>query len=320
MLALMRRFPLISFFTIAVALSWIVVLVHVVPQPNLPTTWVTIVFITAGPCVAAFVMQTVLHGRAGVMHLLRRLVRVKVSWIWYVVVLVGIPLVLVLGTLPLPGAVESFDPTVSPVPPALPGLPGGWASYVGYFALVLFVGGPLLEEPGWRGFALPRMQSKLGYWGPLVGTLFLGVLWALWHFPQYMMPTWAAQNGGFNLPAMLIYIASVIPIAVILTWIYNRTRGSLFMTVLAHTSVNAFSIYIGPLFPAQAGSLVNGFIGFGGAALLLIVFTKGRLGFDHYLREVPADELRLDGADGASAVDRTSAKGPSTESSAAGRL
>ena len=291
----LARFPLVSYFAIAVLISLTVVLVHVIPQPNLPTTWVTIVFITAGPFLASFAMQAVLNGRAGVVHLLRRIVRVKVNWIWYVVALIGIPVVLVLGTLPLPGAIASFDPSAAQIPPALPGIPGGWASYLAYFALVLFVGGPFLEEPGWRGFALPRMEAKLGYWGPLAGTLLLGVLWALWHFPQYLMPAWAAQNGGLNLPAMLIYIASVIPITVILTWIYNRTRGSLFLTILAHTSINAFSIYIGPMFPSQAGSLVNGFVGFGGAALLLIIVTRGRLGFDHYLREVPRAERALDG-------------------------
>jgi uncharacterized protein len=292
---LLARFPLVSYFTIAVLISWVVVLAHVIPEPDLPTTWVTIVLITAGPFIAAFVMQAVLNGRTGAQHLLRRMVRVRVSWVWYVVALIGIPLALVLGTLPLPGAIESFDPTASAIPGALPGLPGGWAGYLGWFAVVLFVGGPLLEEPGWRGFALPRMQAKLGYWGPLVGTLLLGVLWALWHFPQYMMPAWAAQNGGVNLPAMLIYIASVIPITIILTWIYNRTRGSLFMVILAHTSINAFSVYIGPMFPSQAGSLINGFVGFGGAALLLILLTRGRLGFDHYLREVGQDERALDG-------------------------
>ncbi|WP_019180953.1 CPBP family intramembrane glutamic endopeptidase [Microbacterium yannicii] len=310
MIRLLRRYPLIAYFALAVLISWAVVLVHVIPQPDLPTTWVTIVLITAGPFVAAFTMQAVLYGRSGVLHLLKRMIRVRVNWVWYLVVLVGIPVVLVLGTLPLPGAIASFDPTVAPVPPALPGLPGGWASYAVYFVLVLVVGGPLLEEPGWRGFALPRMEAKLGYWGPLVGTLILGVLWALWHFPQYMMPTWAAQNGGVNLPAMLIYIASVIPITVILSWIYNRTRGSLFMTILAHTSINAFSIYIGALFPAQAGSLVNGFVGFGGAALLIVVLTRGRLGFDHYLREVPVEELRLDGAEAAVAAEQKEVDAP----------
>jgi membrane protease YdiL (CAAX protease family) len=290
MVRLARRFPLTSYFLLALAISWVVLLVHVIPQPNLPTTWVTIVFITAGPFVAAFVMQAILNGRAGVIHLLKRLVRVRVGLIWYLVVLVGIPVVLVLGTLPLPGAISSMDLSMTSVP-------GGWASYALNFVLVLFVGGPLLEEPGWRGFALPRMEARFGYWGPLIGTLVLGIVWALWHFPQYMMPAWAAQNGGLNLPAMLVYVASVLPIAVILTWIYNGTRGSLFMTVLAHTSINTFSIYIGPMFPSQAGSLVNGFVGFGGAAVLIILFTRGRLGFDAYLRSIPDAERRLDGSD-----------------------
>lgn len=295
----LKRFPLVSFFVIAVLISWVVVLIHVIPDPDLPTTWVTIVCITAGPFIAAFIMQAVLHGAAGVLHLLKRLVRFRVSWIWYVVVLVGIPAVLVLGTLPLPGALVGVDPSASGIPPTpiTPFLPGGWASYPAYFALVLFVGGPFLEEPGWRGFALPRLEAKFGYGGPLVGTLILGVIWALWHFPQYMMPAWAAQNGGFNIGAMLIYIASVLPITVILSWIYNRTRGSLAMVILAHTSINAFSLFHGAVFPAMAGSLVYGFIGLGGSALLIIVLTKGRLGFDHYLRDVAQEEQRLDGAE-----------------------
>lgn len=274
-----------SFFVIAVAISWIVVLIHVIPEPNLPTTWVTIVGITAGPFLAAFIMQAVLNGKAGVLHLLKRLIRVNVNVLWYLVVLIGIPLALILGTLPIPGALEGFDPSASAI--------GGWVSYLWTFPLVLFVGGPFLEEPGWRGFALPRLETKFGYWGPLLGTLILGIVWALWHFPQYMMPEWAAQNGGFNPPAMLIYVASVLPITVILTWIYNRTKGSLFMVILAHTSINAFSLYHSAMFPSVTG-LVYGFIGLGGAALLLIVFTKGRLGWDHYLREVAEPEQKLD--------------------------
>lgn len=289
---LMRRFPLVSYFVIALAISWIVVLIWVLGQ--LPTTFITIVLITLGPFIAAFVMQAVLNGRAGVVHLLRRLIRANVHWIWYLVVLVGIPLFLVLGTVVLPGALASMDLGAPP-----------WVSVIWNFPLVLFVGGPLFEEPGWRGFALPRLESRFGYWGPLVGTLILGVLWASWHFPQYMMPDWAAQNGGFSLPSMIVYIASVIPITVLLTWIYNVTKGSLFMVVLAHTVINTFSIYIGPLFPAQAGSLVNGFVGFGGAALLVILFTKGRLGFDRYLEEVPEPEKVLDGTDRVTARARS---------------
>lgn len=282
LLGVLRRFPVTSYFVIALALSWIVVIVWVVAE--LPTTAITIVLITLGPFIAAFLMQAALNGRSGVVHLLRRMVRANVSWIWYAVAIVGIPLVFVLGTIVLPGALASMDIAAPP-----------WITYLWNFPLVLAIGGPLLEEPGWRGFALPRLQTRFGYWGPLVGTILLGILWAAWHFPQFMMPEWAAQNGGFSIPSVLIYTASVIPITVIFTWLYNVTRGSLLIVILAHASVNTFSIYIVPLFPSEAGSLVNSFVGFGAAALLIVLFTRGRLGFDRYLREVDASELALDG-------------------------
>lgn len=293
---LVRRFPLITYFVVAVSISWIVVLVHVIPEPNLPTTWVSVVFITSGPFLSAFLMQALINGRAGVLHLLKRMVRVRVSWIWYLVALIGIPLFLVAGTLLLPGALAGMN------------LAGpDWLAYLWQFPLVLAVGGPLLEEPGWRGFALPRLEAKFGYWGPLVGTLILGVIWAAWHFPQYMMPEWAAQNGGFSIPSMLIYIAGVIPIAVILSWIYNVTRGSLFMVILAHSSINTFGgIVILSLMPVGTDTLLFGIIGFGVPALVIILATRGRLGFDRYLREVPPEERALDGT--ADAAVRLGAK------------
>jgi len=282
---LVRRFPLISYFVVAVTISWIVVLVHVIPEPNLPTTWVSVVFITSGPFLSAFLMQALINGRAGVLHLLKRMVRLRVNCVWYLVARIGIPLFLVAGTMLLPGAIAGMN------------LAGpDWLAYLWQFPLVLAVGGPLLEEPGWRGFALPRLESKFGYWGPLVGTLILGVIWAAWHFPQYMMPEWAAQNGGFSIPSMLIYIAGVIPIAVILSWVYNVTRGSIFMVIIAHTSINTFGgIVILSLMPVGTDTLLFGIIGFGVPALVIILATRGRLGFDRYLRAVPAEERALDG-------------------------
>lgn len=71
---------------------------HVIPEPDLPTTAVTILFITAGPFIAAFTMQAALNGKAGVVHLWKRHVRVRVGIVWYLIVLIGMPAVLVLGT------------------------------------------------------------------------------------------------------------------------------------------------------------------------------------------------------------------------------
>jgi membrane protease YdiL (CAAX protease family) len=196
----------------------------------------------------------------------------RVPFAWYLFALLGIPAVYVLGTVFLPGAISSFDPLT----------PEKWLSYVWLFPLVIVVGGPLLEEIGWRGFALPRLEAK---YGPLIGTLVLGLLWAAWHYPQYLMPEWAAQNGGFNVKAVTIFTIAVVPIAILLTWVFNNTRGSLLLAILAHASINTFSVFIDQIFPAQAGSQVGGMIGFGVAALLIVVLTKGRLGYDRYLRE-----------------------------------
>ncbi len=270
LLNLLRRHALLAYFAIALAFSWVVVATWV--GMGWPTTFWTIVAITLGPTVASLVMTGVTQGWAGIRMLLARLVRWRVPPAWYAVALLGIPLIMIFGMLVLPGAAASFDPLTV----------GTWLGYPWLFFLVTFLGGPFLEEPGWRGFALPRMQARFG---PFAGTLLLGLLWAAWHYPQYMMPDWAAQNGGFRPASVAIYTLSVIPLTVILTWVFNNTRGSILLAILTHASINAFSVYAARLFPAEAESQLYGIIGFGTAAVLILVLTRGRLGYDRYIAE-----------------------------------
>jgi CAAX protease family protein len=267
--ALLSRFPLTSYFIIALVFSWLVVLI--VLLGHLPENFLAVVPITLGPTVAALVITAVTEGREGVRRLLSRLVLWKVPFVWYLFIFVGIPLVFILGTVLLPGAAASFN-HLSPTT---------WLSYLWTVPLVLAVGGPLFEEPGWRGFALARLQAK---WGPLIGTLILGLLWAAWQYPQYLMPGWAAQNGGFNVRAVTVFTLSVIPLTIVMSWC-STTRGSLLIAILLHASINTFSIYIGPMFPAQAKSQVNLFVGFGALALLIVLLTRGRLSYDRLLRD-----------------------------------
>jgi uncharacterized protein len=268
--ALLGKFPLTSYFIIALVFSWAVVLIVLLGY--LPENFMAVVPITLGPTVAALVMTVVTEGRAGIRRLLARFVLWKVPFVWYLFIFIGIPLVFILGTVLLPGAAASFNHLSATT----------WLSYFWTFPLVLAVGGPLLEEPGWRGFALARLQAK---WGPLVGTLILGFLWAAWHYPQYLMPGWAAQNGGFNVRAVAVFTLSVMLLTIVMSWVFNNTRGSLLIAILLHASINTFSIYIGPMFPAQATSQVNLFVGFGALALLIVLQTRGRLGYDRLLRD-----------------------------------
>jgi membrane protease YdiL (CAAX protease family) len=112
--------------------------------------------------------------------------------------------------------------------------------------LTLLTGGPLFEEPGWRGFALPRLQDR---YGPLVGTLILGLLWAVWHLPFYFIPGWADLNGGLSLASLSVFGLSALAIAIILTWVFDHTRGSLLLAMLVHASLNTFRGYGNRLFP-----------------------------------------------------------------------
>jgi membrane protease YdiL (CAAX protease family) len=86
------------------------------------------------------------------------------------------------------------------------------------------------EEPGWRGFALPRLTEKLG---PIAGTLILGILWALWHAPLFVIAG-TAQYGTPFVPFLITLVAW----SMVVTLIVTRTRGSIVVAMLFHASAN----------------------------------------------------------------------------------
>ncbi len=271
-LRLLRRHPLISFFVLAYAISWTYVVVFLVAWP-LPDTIVTDTPELLGPVVAGFVMTAVVSGKEGVRQLLKRFVLWRVPAVWYLFVLLGIPALYFASIALVPGAIASFKaPTLSMA-----------LLYPVLFLVVMILDGPLLEEPGWRGFALPRLQQR---WGPLAGTLILGLLWATWHAPQYLTPTFSAANGGPSPSGVIVFLVSVVAFSVIITWAFNHTRASLLIAVLLHTSINFTQGLTSDLFPTAAYNEVVPAAVFGLAALVIIVATRGRLG---YVRSLARD-------------------------------
>src|SRR4051812_13806854 len=148
--ALLARHPLVSFFVLAYAGTWLFGLPYVLSEDGsglLPYSspllkWTSPVSIFLGPFLAAFVLTGVTEGREGVGRLLRRLVLWRVGFRWYLFALVGIPAVMVLSVIVMPGVLGSFQGlgVLEPLP------------LLGICVYVLFLGGPLGEEPGWRGF------------------------------------------------------------------------------------------------------------------------------------------------------------------------
>lgn len=106
---------------------------------------------------------------------------------------------------------------------------------------ILFVA--VLEEPGWRGFLLDRLQSRLS---PLLSTMLVWLPWALWHGPlDYYRP------GRFSLVNwLLLRVVFLIPLCIILTWFYNRSGRSIQATALFHASMNTFPFVLPYSMPA----------------------------------------------------------------------
>jgi membrane protease YdiL (CAAX protease family) len=237
--------------------------------------------ILAGPTLAAFIMTGAIEGRAGVRRLLGRYVLWRVGIQWYLFALIGVPLIMLLGTVVVSGDLPNLG--------ALGG-PSYVLSYLAFFVLVFIFGGPLLEEPGWRGFALPRLERLHG---PLVGTLILGVLWALWHLPEFLVPSWAASSGGGGILGIIEFVVITITFAIIITWVFNNTYASLLLAMLVHASIDTFGSALGEIFPAPAASsTLPLLIGFGAVAVVLVVLTRGRLGYRRDPEAVSAPRVR----------------------------
>jgi len=215
-------------------------------------------------------MTRTLEEKEGWLNLRSRLRLWRVGWQWYAFTLLGIPALMLLGIAVLPGALASFQ-----------GFPPHFLIvYLISFILIFFGGGPLGEEPGWRGFALPRLQSR---YGSLWGTLLLGALWTFWHLPDFLT---SAQKGGPGsglypfYAGLPIFFLEVMTLAIIFTWVFNHTGGSLFLAVLLHASYNTFGV-VQPLFstPIVTRTDLPFIMGMGLLAFLIVILTRGRLGY-----------------------------------------
>ncbi|MGW4445032.1 CPBP family intramembrane glutamic endopeptidase [Streptomyces sp. NPDC004682] len=278
MSSLIRSHPLAAFFTLACALSWFGWVNYILSQQGLGITDVdypTVLGTTQllgvlpgaylGPIGSALVVTAVVDGRAGLRAWAGRLFRWRVGARWYAVALLGVPAgLMVVGTVFSGGRIAA---------------PSLLAAYIPVLVLQLVTTG-LAEEPGWRDFALSRLQRR---YSPLVSAAILGPVWAVWHYPLFLTD-WAEGNRGWA--GLLAFTVFCVSFNVVMSWMFNRTNESLPLSMLMHVSVNTFvSVLWADLFPSLASVAVPVMsVGSVVAALAIIALTRGRLG-----RPVPGE-------------------------------
>ncbi len=225
--SVVKEHPLITFFVLTYALSW----------GFLPIK--AFGFLPAGPLIAALIVIPLTRGRAGLKELGSRMIRWRVGLRWYAVA-IGLPLAVLLTTVALNFALGAGAPSLAKIGPL--------SSLIMVFAVRLInpIDGPMGEEPGWRGFALPGLQADRS---PLVATVILALLVTIWHVPLFFLEGNSSPSvivGGVLGPFAFTFVA---------TWLFNHTGGSVLMTIVMHAAegtVQPGALWSAPAAAAQA--------------------------------------------------------------------
>jgi membrane protease YdiL (CAAX protease family) len=185
--------------------------------------WPTQVPGLLGPMIAAFVVTAACDGRPGVRALAAEMVRWPRRWRWRLAALsplaflaVALLVAAALGRLPAAGDYGRMS-----------GVPAG----IGLVLVALTLNG-FGEETGWRGFAQPRLQERLG---PLRGTAVVAALWAGWHVPLFLV---MASYRGFGVPLLFGFLIGLACGAVVLAAIYNGAGRSVLAVAVWHALYN----------------------------------------------------------------------------------
>ena len=261
-----RRYPLITFFVLAFVLSWwpwILYSFDLLPNP----------IVGFGPFLAALVVLALTEGKSGVGRLVRRMVRWRVGLRWYAVALL-LPIVVTLTAAALNVFLLGAQRTSSVAEL------GGWSTLLQTFFLWLLIPGlsGTWEEPGFRGYALPRLQVGRS---ALLASLILGVLWAFWHLP------FVVTGEDIWIDAFLFPIEW----SIVFTWLFNNANGSVLIVMLFHNMNNTFSSgFVGQMF-SGADSVNQAWLRLGlwlvVAIVVCVVYGPEHLSREHRKQEEP---------------------------------
>jgi membrane protease YdiL (CAAX protease family) len=183
-----------------------------------------------GPMVTGIGFTYLTYGQEGRRDYWRRVVDFKrIGVRWYLVILLFAPILNVLAALldMLLGGIGATwgDAALNFVVAPLSIIPSI------LFATLI----PFIEELGWRGYSLDRLQAK---WSALVSTLILGSVWSLWHLPLFFVEGTYQANLGVGTLEFWVFMIGIVALSFPFTWIYNDTRRSTLAVILFHAMIN----------------------------------------------------------------------------------
>ena len=268
-----NRHQISIFFILTFVFSWFPWYAGIAPE-----------VMAMGPSIAAFILVLVVSGKRGFVDLVRSFGRWRASLgLWGIAILgpailylIGLGVYLLMGGEAPPFIMIREELNLIPL----------------YLVMVVLMpwNGPVGEEFGWRGYALPKLQNK---YGPLIASLLIGTIWGIWHLPDFFAPQGvvgalaAALGMGFLIPYTLGTIAN----SVFMTWLYNKSKASaLIAGIVWHVAINFWAPVLlsdSSLVAAREGTrlptieptlylavLAVQVIG----AIFLVIATKGMLG------------------------------------------
>jgi membrane protease YdiL (CAAX protease family) len=240
--------------------------------------------LTLGPSLAAIILVLIISGRRGFVDLMRPFGRWRVSLKIWALAFLGMAAVYLISL----GVYVLFGGNVPPFTMLREEL----RLIPLYFLVVLLPwNGPVGEEFGWRGYALPRLQKK---YGPMIASLVLGTIWGIWHLPTFYAPQGVLSSmvSAVGLIIIIPYTLTTNDQSLFMTWIYNKSKGSaLIAGIVVHAGTNFWApvllsdsslvaaregTHLPTIVPALYMAVVAGLVV---AAFILVVATKAKLGY-----------------------------------------
>ncbi len=260
--------PLILYFILAISITWLlwiptliissinnyfvpsILTFNVLISEGFVDNFHVLVFVinqlgVYGPMIAAFIVLAITRKKVGVVELLKSMGKVNVKLKWYGAIIL-LPLVITLASAGISllygtDLTNLFNPGMAPL-----------------LVLLMFINNTLtsgLEEPGWRGYALPKLQEN---YTANKSSIILGIVWAIWHYPFLVYLNFVQLGTGAFLSALAIigFTASTVGGSILFSWVYNNTK-SVFMAILFHGLMNFIpQVIMGGVIDSMGGVIV----------------------------------------------------------------